>query len=347
MRKQWVVTLVVGAVALLWAAGCKKNTIPPDAPEPVLFTVPAGWPAPVYSFANNPLTAEGFALGKKLFYDPILSRDNTISCGTCHQQFAAFANLDHPVSHGINDLVGNRNSPTIFNLAWMPSFFWDGGVNNLESQPLNPIENHVEMDLRIGDAVAKLQANAAYQAHFQRVFGDGQVTTQRLFRALAQFMGAIVSADAKYDRYTRGEATFTAEELNGLAVFRKQCASCHAEPLFTDYSFRNNGLAPNMAVNDSGRAHITRNPADLYRFKVPSLRNVAASRPYMHDGRIATLAGVLQHYRTGVTASPTLDHQLSGGIALTDQEQKDIISFLETLTDSTYLNDPRFAEPAP
>lgn len=348
MKKVFTTTIAIALLSVVWLAGCKKNTIDPATWQPVSFAVPPGWPQPFYTFENNPLTSEGFMLGRKLFYDVRLSRDNTISCGSCHQQFASFANLGHDVSHGINGLVGNRNSPGLGNMAWHTSFFWDGGVNHLESQPINPIQNHVEMDMTIPEVISRVSMDADYLARFRKAFGDETVNSQRIFRAMAQFMAAMVSSNSRYDKYVRNEpgGTLTQQELNGLKLFRQHCANCHTEPLFSDFSFRNNGLPPRPSINDSGRAHITQNPSDLYKFKVPALRDVAVTAPYMHDGRLSTLSAVLDHYHTGVLASPTTDPLVSGGINLTAENKKDIISFLETLTDSTFIKNPLFAEPS-
>lgn len=316
----------------------------PKAPlDNISFTVPQGWPAPFYTFAGNPVTKEGFALGRKLFFDPILSRDNSTSCGSCHQPFSAFSHLDHNISHGIEGKVGTRNSPPIFNMAWHTSFFWDGGVNHIENQPINPIENPVEMDDKMSNVISKLQASAEYRMMFKAAFGDEMIDYQRFNRAMALFMCVLVSDQSKYDRVKRGTASFTAQEQSGYALFQSKCGACHKEPLFTDFSFRNNGLAPN-AVNDSGRAHITHDAADLYKFKIASLRNLKYTYPYMHDGRFKTLDAVLDHYATGIQSSPTLDPILTGGIALSAQERSDLLAFLNTLNDEVFVSDPRFKE---
>lgn len=346
MKKMVSLAMLACLLAVVWFSACKKETIDPGEWHPVSFVVPEGWPEPVYKFTNNPLTYEGFALGRKLFYDVRLSRDNSVSCGTCHQQFASFAQAGHDVSHGVDDLLGTRNSPGLANMAWMPSFFWDGGVNHLESQPINPIQNPVEMDLKMVEAIARINADADYRKRFKRVFGTDTANSQGVFRAMAQFMGAMVSASSRYDKYIANPAGghFSDEEVHGLQVFRQHCASCHTEPLFSDFSFRNNGLTPSL-VNDSGRAHITHDPADLYKFKVPSLRDVSVTAPYMHDGRIASLEQVVEHYRTGIHASPTTDPRLAGGLPLSERDKNDVVSFLKTLTDSTFINNSIFAEP--
>jgi cytochrome c peroxidase len=328
---------------------CRKD--PPITDDGIIqqqkisFTVPEGWPQPVYRFENNPLTQEGFELGRKLFFDTRLSRDNAISCGSCHQPFAAFSQLNHAVSHGVDNRLGTRNSPGLFNLNWHPAFFWDGGVNHIESQPVAPIQNPVEMDEKLENILARLQEDMDYRRRFREVFGDETINSQRMFRAIVQFMGALVSNNSKYDRYVRGTGSLTEAELNGLRLFRSHCESCHKEPLFSDFSYRNNGLSPN-AVNDSGRAHITLDPADLYRFKVPSLRNLKYTPPYMHDGRFNTLEEVLDHYASGInTSMATLDPALQAGIPLTAAERRDLLAFLNTLNDESFVQDPRFQEP--
>jgi len=342
--------LMVIMTCCMLVPACRKDPAITEAgviQQPVSFAVPEGWPQPVYHFENNPLTQDGFELGRHLFFDTRLSRDNSISCGSCHQPFAAFSHLDHNVSHGVDNLLGTRNTPALFNLSWHPAFFWDGGVNHIESQPISPIQNPVEMDEKLENIIAKLNKDADYRLRFKNAFGDETINSQRMFRALAQFMAVMMSADSKYDKHMRGEAggELTAAELAGMEVFRTHCSSCHKEPLFTDFSYRSNGLTPS-AVNDSGRAHITHDPADLYRFKVPSLRNLRYSPPYMHDGRFNTLDEVLDHYAGGIDRSmPTLDPALQAGIQLTTEERSNLLAFLNTLNDETFTKNPRFQEP--
>jgi cytochrome c peroxidase len=331
-------------------SACEKDPPIPDPEPPVYdinFRVPAGWPQPVYSFENNTLTESGFRLGRKLFYDPRLSRDNTISCGSCHQAFAAFSHLSHPVSHGIDGLLGTRNAPPLYNLNWHPSFMWDGGINHIEVQPLAPITNPVEMDEKIPTVIAKIQQDPDYKKLFNAVYGDETVNSQRIFKAIAQFQGMLVSANSKYDQVMRGDAgvAFTPQEEHGLNVFRANCASCHKEPLFSDFSFRNNGLSVNTTYHDSGRAHITKLATDRFKFKVPSLRNITLTEPYMHDGRFQTLQKCIDHYVKGVQQTENLDPLLTSGIALTTQEQQDLIRFLQTLADNSFVKDVRFQDP--
>ncbi len=340
--KKYVLLLVM---ALVFTA-CKPDpsfNVQAVQEENISFAVPEGWPAPAYNFENNTLTNAGFYLGRKLFYDPRLSRDNSTSCGSCHQAFAAFAHAEHDLSHGVDGLLGNRNSPPIFNMNWHTSFFWDGGVNHLESQPIAPIQNPVEMDETLPNVIAKISTDEKYRQMFKDAWGDETINSQRIFKSISQFMGAMVSANAKYDQYTRGNAVLTQDEQNGLTVFNNNCATCHKAPLFTDFSYRNNGLKPSI-FNDSGRAHITQEPQDMYKFKVPSLRNLKYTAPYMHDGRIKTLEQVLDHYATGIHQSATLDAQLQNGIQLSTQQRSDLLAFLNTLNDESFVKDKRFHE---
>lgn len=307
--------------------------------------IPEGWPTPNYNFSNNKLTPDGFILGRALFYDPIFSVDNTISCGSCHQQFAAFSNFGHATSHGINSLLGKRNSPALQNLNWNTSFLHDGGVNNLEVFPPAPITNPIEMGETVANVVSKINNTDHYKVLFKNAFGDETINSQRIFKAMAQFMGTMYSYNSKYDKVKLGKESFTASELNGYNLFVQKCSSCHTEPLFTDYSFKNNGIGINPTYKDSGCMHITQNIADIYKFKVPSLRNIEKSPPYMHDGRFATLDVCLDHYGSNITNNTsTTDPQLIGGLNLTTQDKADIISFLNTLTDNTFLTDKRFSE---
>jgi cytochrome c peroxidase len=310
--------------------------------------IPNGWPLPVYNFSNNPISENTFILGRSLFYETLLSKDNTISCGSCHQNFAAFANANHRISHGINDLVGIRNSPGLFNLNWHPSFMHDGGINHIEVQPLAPITNSVEMGDNIVDVVAKLQASSKYKNLFKNAYGSEEVTSEGMFKSMAQFMSLMYSYDSKYDYYKRNEnnVTLNDAELRGYNLFLVNCNSCHTEPLFSDFKFRNNGLSANTSINDEGRSHITGLQEDKYKFKTPSLRNISLTAPYMHDGRFDYLEQCLDHYTNGVTNLINLDPLLTNnGLLLSSQDKKDIISFLRTLTDYKFINDKRFADP--
>jgi len=331
--------LLAGVVA------CKKEVI--EALQFAGFQQPSHFPAPAYHFETNAITADGFKLGRKLFYDPILSANNTISCGSCHIQTAAFTQHGHRLSHGIFDRLGVRNSPPIMNLAWSSSFMWDGGIFDLDLQPVAPITSHVEMDDSMGNVLNKLRHHATYPTLFKQAFGTTEINSTRFLKALSQFMLMCVSSNAKYDSVKRKQASFTPEEEQGYDIFKQQCNSCHAEPLFTDHSFRNNGLAISV-VNDQGRYNITLNPNDRYKFKVPSLRNLAHTPPYMHDGRLFTLDAVLDHYAGQVQQTPNLDpfflQHAQPGIPLTADERIKLLLFLNTLNDRSFLTNPLLSE---
>lgn len=309
------------------------------------FRVPPGFPAPAYPFKNNPLTPAGFALGKKLFYDGQLSKDGNFPCASCHQSFAAFATFEHRLSHGFNNQFSYRNAPALFNLAWQKELDWDGGINQLEVQPLNPLLDPHEMAEALPAVISKLQGDKSYPPLFKAAFGSADINSQRILRALTQFTVSLVSANAKYDQVKQGRAIFTPFEKTGYGIFQQKCARCHAEPLFTDLSYRNTGLALDSTLKDFGRMRITGSSADSLRFKVPSLRNIYLTAPYGHDGRFATLTDVLDHYAHGVQPGPSLDSGLARGIPLTDNDKYYLISFLGTLTDSSFVNDKRFSEP--
>ncbi len=318
-------------------------------PKPKRLLIPSNFPAPTYDMKANPITEEGFALGRKLFYDPMLSKDGSISCASCHQQSAAFIQADHDLSHGVADRLGRRNSLPIFNALFKKSFFWDGGVPKLDFVPVNPIENELEMDEEMGNVVKKVNSKSSYKKLVQLAFNVDTIESKHILQALAQFMYGMISANSKYDKLVRKEGVvFSKEELSGLQIFNQKCASCHPAPLFSDDLYRNNGLSKDQ-VDDKGREEITLNPNDRAKFKVPSLRNVALTAPYMHDGRFATLEEVLDHYSSGVKKSKTLDTILlkkeNLGITLSSRDKKNLIQFLNTLTDYTLINNKEFANP--
>jgi len=316
-----------------------------NTPHPVSFKVPKGWPAPVYDFKSNPLTNEGIALGKALFYDGQLSKDGKFSCGSCHQQFGAFATYDHALSHGYNNQQTTRNAPALQNLAWQKTFMADGGINHLDLQPLAPITASNEMAETIENVIRKLKADAHYASLFKAAFGDPLINTQRLGKALSQFMLTLVSANSKYDQVMRGEANFILPEQLGYDIFQKKCVSCHPPPFFTDFNFRNTGLIIDDVLNDFGRMSITNNPKDSLLFKVPSLRNIAITAPYGHDGRFNSLLNVLEHYRKNMVLGPTTDSLIKNRLPLSNFEIGQIRAFLNTLTDSSFLKEPNFAAP--
>jgi len=308
------------------------------------FVQPKGWPKPHYDFTKHPQTEAGFALGRKLFYDPILSLDTSTSCASCHTPQTGFAHVDHAVSHGIKGRIGTRNAPSLVNLAWNTSFHLDGGVHHLEVQPLSPISHPAEMGHSIQGIVARLRVSPIYKKHFMAAFGDSTPTGQRVLLALAQFTVSLQSYNSRYDQYLRQEpgTSFNEQEIKGLTLFRQHCAKCHSEPLFTDYSFANIGLEPDSVYRDVGRFAITKYPKDSFAFRVPTLRNVAYTFPYMHDGRFTTLKQVMDYYSQGIaTDVGTLDRRLPARMPLTPEEKKDIIAFLLTLSDKEFLFDKR------
>jgi cytochrome c peroxidase len=317
---------------------------------PLEFKVPSNFPPLAYNLANNPPTEKGFELGKKLFYEGRLASDGTVSCGFCHIQEDAFTHHGHTFSHGVDDLVGTRNTPSIQNLGYQTAFMWDGAVTHLDLQVILPFTNPVEMNGDFSKAIAMMKGDAEYQKLFKLAFTDGQINSENMLKALGQFMLMVTSSNSRFDKYRRNEVggTMSQQELEGYAVFNQKCASCHATDLFTDNSFRNNGLPVNPSLNDVGRYRVTESAQDLHKFKVPSLRNVEKTAPYMHDGRLYTLEAVLDHYSSGVENSATLDPILKRngmlGIALTASEKSQLIAFLKTLTDTQYLTDKRFSE---
>ncbi len=343
------VSLVISLACLLDA--CKKEDKVPDPngyrPTFLQLIVPTGWPQPPTDiFVNNPLTEEGFQLGRKLFYDGRLSKDGNFACASCHQQFAAFATFDHQFSHGFDNAFTTRNAPGIFNLAWMKEMHWDGGINHIEVQPLAPITNVNEMAETMDAVLKKLNSDTLYARLFRSAFGDAVINSQRMLKALAQFMGSIQSYNSKYDQVKRGQAVFTPSEQNGYTSFKAKCNNCHTEPLFTDNSFRNNGLALDPFLQDKGRMGITGNVADSLKFKVPSLRNVELTFPYMHDGRAFSLSQVIEHYRSTIhTEQATLDPLLKNKLLISEQEKVDLANFLRTLTDKVMIGDKRLAQP--
>lgn len=333
MKKAALVSLLLVFFALL---SFKPNE---------LFSVPKGWPNPVYDFKKNPLTEKKVALGRKLFYDPILSRDSTISCSSCHLQYTAFTHVDHDVSHGIDGRIGTRNSPALMNLAWSNTLMWDGAVNHLDMLALAPISNKLEMDEEIGHVVQKLKDSKQYPSLFKKAFGNDGITGETVLKSLSQFLLTLVSANSKYDKVKRGEETFTEKESKGYALYQKNCSQCHTEPLFTNQKFENNGLAMDKTFLDIGQMKITGFASDSLKFKVPTLRNVQFSYPYMHDGRFKSLNHVLNNYIRGIQPSPTLHPSLQKGIYLSNTDKVELMAFLMALTDTSFLFNPKFSFP--
>lgn len=343
-------SLVLLGLVTLFA--CSNSTETANyVPIPLQLELPTNFPEIAYNLDNNPITDAGFELGKRLFYEGKLSSNGAIACAFCHEQAFAFTHHGHNLSHGVNGGIGLRNAQPIQNLAYQTSFMWDGAASHLDLQPILPITSELEMGETLSNVIVKLQQDSYYQAQFAKAFDGGEVNTENMLKALSQFMLMMISSNSKYDKYVRQEdnVTLTALELDGLNTFQNKCSSCHASDLFTDQTFRNNGLPINPQLNDKGRFNILEDPNDLYKFKVPSLRNVEVSYPYMHDGRFSTLEVVLDFYDSGIVDNGNVDPSLQKadgtyGISLSAYEKESIIAFLKTLTDNQFLEDERFAE---
>ncbi len=311
--------------------------------------------------ADNKLSVSGVQLGRMLFYEPLLSKDGSQACSDCHKQQDAFSDI-RQFSIGVEMLPGDRQAMAVMNLAWHQNgLFWDGRSPHVRDQALGPIQNPLEMNETLPNVVTKLTADKNYTDQFIRVFGDPIVSSERVALALEQFMLSIVSSNAKYDQHLRGTATLTAEEERGRVIFftefdpfgsakGAECFHCHAGHNFTNDEFMNNGLDTDASMTDEGRKMVTNDPADRGRFKVPSLRNIAQTPPYMHDGRFATLEEVIDHYDHGVKNASTIEFILQynlqpGGLQMTVQDKADLLAFLKTLTDADFLTNKRYAKP--
>ncbi len=310
---------------------------------------------------DNPLTIEKVQLGKMLFYETRLSKDNTVNCATCHVQSDGFSDMNQ-FSEGVNGGIGGRQAMAIFNMAYHSNqFFWDGRANLLRDQALLPIQDHLEMDETLPNLVVKLMADTMYTNQFTRAFGSDEINSLKVSLALENFMMSIISEDSKYDRYLAGKVNLTQSEDRGRVLFFGEyneffpnvsgadCAHCHAGNNFENDLYMNNGLDTDAEFMDDGREKATMNPDDRAKFKVTSLRNIAVTAPYMHDGRFNTLEEVIDHYNGQVENSSTVDPALLGttstGLMLDAQEKEDLINFLKTLTDETFLNNPKYKSP--
>lgn len=348
------------AVFLLLLAGCQ-----PAQPAPLSPAEPVEFASIIYP-PDNPTTREGLALGRALFYDPILSADSTISCGTCHRPELAFTD-GLAISRGIGGRLGRRNAPGLTNVGYLhQTLFWDGRADNLEAQALHPVAAPAEMGGSWPRLISRLRANDAYWPRFQRAFGltrPAELTPDHVGKALAQFQRSLISANSKYDRVQRGEAEFTPQEALGHAIFfdraddidpgpfaslpTGECAHCHTPPHFTNQRFFNNGLdeAASLAdFKDPGRGAITGSPFDNGLFRTPSLRNVALTAPYMHDGRMATLAEVVAHYNSGGHYAENRNPNIFS-LGLSPDQQAALVAFLQTLTDTSFVNNPDYLPP--
>lgn len=298
---------------------------------------PPHFPKPSYDFTQNPLEKDKIALGRKLFYDTRLSINNTVSCASCHSPYNAFAHTDHALSHGVYDSIGLRNAPALFNLAWQSSYMWDGAIANLDMQALAPINHPVEMGESLINVIHKLQESKDYPLMFFKAYGDSTISSKYLLKALAQFQLTLVSGNAKYDRVMLHKDSFNTQEQNGYRLFNLHCNSCHTAPLFTNGSFSNNGLMLDSTLHDYGRYRITEQDTDKQQFKVPSLRNLGFTYPYMHDGRYKKLSEVLNFYTSKFDKNNYVDHRLKKGLALSSKEKVDVIAFLITLNDTSFV----------
>jgi cytochrome c peroxidase len=330
----------VGFCLVLLASSCKPNDSE-QLDSPYNLVVPAGFP-PMSIPADNQLTEVRIELGKMLFFDKALSRDSSVSCGSCHLQSHAFSDVVN-ISSGIEGRKGMRNSPPLFNLGYHPYFFFDGGVPTLELQVLAPVQDVNEMDHEFPQAVERLAQNPVYQKMAQIAYNrdfDAFVLT----RAIGAYERILVSGNSTYDKYSNGNSAALNESAKrGLALFnseRLSCSGCHSGFNFTDYSFQNNGLY--LQYPDSGRMRVTTLPEDRDKFKVPSLRNIALTAPYMHDGSIATLPEVVEHYNNGGAANPNKDLRIKP-LMLTNQEKNDLLEFLYSLTDNDFITNPYYA----
>jgi cytochrome c peroxidase len=340
------------------------------APTPYPLSYPGYYGNRINIPADNPLTVEGVALGRRLFYEKRLSANNTVTCGTCHLQRLAFTD-GRRFSIGFDGTPTKRNAMSLANSLWVRNFFWDGRAAGLEAQAVTPLTDPHEMGQSLDSSVLKLRAAGSYAEAFSAAFGSADITPERIVRAIAQFERTLISADAPYDQFLRGEYVFTPLEQEGYELFfggvempgvatstsgpsprvvrSLGCANCHGGPRTLTETFHNNGLDSIFA--DPGREGVTGMAYDRGRFRVVTLRNIALTGPYMHDGRFATLPEVLDHYSEHIVGGPTLSPTLrdpSGRpelLHLTDREKKALLAFLNTLTDSTFITDPRFSDP--
>jgi cytochrome c peroxidase len=303
------------------------------------------WPNKIYQVKDKSHLEDLTLLGKILFYDPILSLDSSTSCSSCHSPFNAFAHTDHALSHGIDNKIGFRNAPTLVNLAYQPIFMWDGAINHLEMQSLAPITNPDEMNESIEHVVSKLNNQSFYRLLYKNAFQDSIITGAKTLKAIAAFIASIESKESKYDLVMNGNEVFTEQEKNGFQLFSQYCSNCHTPPLFTNFSFQNNGLIPDTTLADGGRIRQSKITTDSLKFKVPTLRNIEFTFPYMHDGRFKTLTEVLNFYFGNTHKNPMMENELKSVTYISANEKVDLIAFLLTLSDKQFLFDKRYSYP--
>ena len=360
------VPLCLLLAALLWGPGARtlpQGKAAPAGPVPFELHYPAYFGNRFTIPAGNPTTREGVHLGRLLFYETRLSANNGLSCGSCHEQRRAFTD-GRARSRGVDGTLTRRNAMSLANLLWVRNLFWDGRAAGLEAQAVVPLTDAHEMGQSLDESARKLAATDAYPPLFRAAFGPEGITGENIAKALAQFERTLISANARYDRYLAGKARLSAPERRGLELFTTapapstgirgaNCGHCHGGPKTMVELFHNNGL--DSLPPDPGRQLLTGRAADRGRFRVPTLRNIALTAPYMHDGRFATLAEVLDHYSDHLRESPHLSTFLretnrpagSPGLRLTAPEKEALVAFLHTLTDSTFIGDPRYANPHP
>ncbi len=308
---------------------------------------------------ENPVTVEGAELGRYLFYDPILSDDSTMSCGSCHKQEFAFSDAPNAFSKGHDGKLTARNTMPLFNLAWCKEYFWDGRASSIENQIFEPVRSHDEMNLSWDQAAARINRNDFYKSKFRLAFGEQSIDSVLISKAIAQFLRTMISATSRYDSLGMSLITFTKDEADGYVLMndmtKGDCLHCHttdADALGTTNNFSNNGLdafTDAHQCKDIGRGKVSGALRDYGRFRIPSLRNIALTAPYMHDGRFKTLEEVLDFYSEGVKMNATIDSKIGsaphGGVHLTPEEKRKVIVFLNTLTDHAFVSDPKFANP--
>lgn len=346
---------------LLLIVSCKKE---PKIYEPTPYTLnyPSHFPTMVIP-ADNPMTVEGVYLGRKLFYEKRLSLDNTISCASCHAPTKGFSD-DRPLSIGVNGALGRRHSMALINLGWQQFFFWDGRAKTLEEQILQPVPDPVEMHLQWKDAQKRLENDLEYKRLFLKAFGTQIIDSTHVSKAIAQFLRTMISANSKYDvmyKYANNMQlsaseyqlyqTVSVEEWAGYDLFQSlngaDCFHCHNGALMQVHRFSNNGL--DATFTDRGRGEVTGNPSDNGTFKIPTLRNIEYTAPYMHDGRFSTLDEVINHYSHHIQISPTIDPMIEfafqGGVQLNANEKSLLKAFLLTMTDHSFFTNPEFSDP--
>ncbi len=340
-----LIALLVVIALLLVYRGKNEQEVAPAAARPVgamvVITAPLGLP-PVPVPSDNPLTKETIALGRRLYYDPVLSADKTVACASCHHPDKGFAD-DKPFSEGVQKKLGGRNSPTVFNSAYYTLQFWDGRAPSLEEQAKGPVQNPVEMAHTLAGVEERLNADAGYKAEFEKAFGPGPITYDKVAKAIAAFERTVISANSPFDRYYFGgeKHALSAAAARGLQVFtdpnKGNCAACHTigekDALFTDNKFHNIGIGVKSEMpTDMGRFDVTKTEADKGCFKTPSLRNVALTAPYMHDGSLKDLKQVVDFYIGGGNSNPYRDPKIKPLDFLTGQERADLLEFLKSLT---------------